>query len=254
MNATNCNMLKTLLQHQYTTIPTSKKAVATSPVRARGGCRSFPAPATTTADDKSPWLRLETGCTADGGWGGGTLVRRRGWGRAAAHARRRSGPCMAATLARRLCSCGRPPDTAAPPPNRDESERARWSRSRGWRGTHSPTTDSGTKEASRRSGARESPSWCAGRARERPDHDERRRRRVLDLQAQTTGGGETGGNGKVEHQGSQIRARFWQRWPEDGDPAAAAAVRSTGRGAAALQGVGLRLFFYSRDRAWAQGA
>jgi hypothetical protein len=42
-------------------------------------------------------------------------------------------------------------------------------------------------------------------------------------------------------------ARFWQRWPEEGDPAAAA-VRGTGRGAAAVQGVGLRLFFYSRDR------
>jgi hypothetical protein len=55
----------------------------------------------------------------------------------------------------------------------------------------------------------------------------------------------------VEHQGSQIRARFWQRWPEEGDRAAAAtvaAVRGTGRGSAALQGVGLRLFFYSRDR------
>jgi hypothetical protein len=57
-----------------------KKAVATSPVRARGGCRSFPAHATMTADDKSSWLRLGTGCTTNGGWGGVTLVRRRGWG------------------------------------------------------------------------------------------------------------------------------------------------------------------------------
>jgi hypothetical protein len=55
-----------------------KKAVATSPVRARGGCRSFPAHATMTADDKSSWLRLGTGCTTNGGWGGVTLVRRRG--------------------------------------------------------------------------------------------------------------------------------------------------------------------------------
>jgi hypothetical protein len=33
----------------------------------------------------------------------------------------------------------------------------------------------------------------------------------------------------VEHQGSQIRARFRQKWPEEGDPAAAAvaAVRGT---------------------------
>jgi hypothetical protein len=53
----------------------------------------------------------------------------------------------------------------------------------------------------------------------------------------------------VEHQGSQIRARFWLRWMEEGYPAAAVAVvRGTGRGSAALQGVGLWLFFYSRDR------
>jgi hypothetical protein len=72
---------------------------------------------------------------------------------------------MAAALARRLCSCGRPSDAAAPPPNRDEGERAHWSRDRGWRGAHSPAPGSGTKEASRRSGARESPSWRAGEAR-----------------------------------------------------------------------------------------
>jgi hypothetical protein len=30
-----------------------KKVVATSPVRARGGCRSFPTPATTMVDDRS---------------------------------------------------------------------------------------------------------------------------------------------------------------------------------------------------------
>jgi hypothetical protein len=34
---------------------------------------------------------------------------------------------------------------------------------------------------------------------------------VPDLRAHTTGGGETGGNGKVEQRGSQIGARFGQR-------------------------------------------
>jgi hypothetical protein len=116
----------------------------------------------------------------------------------------------------------------------DGGERTRLRRVRGRR-----RRAGGVELANHHHGAR-------GRAGERPDHDERRRRRVPDLNAQTTGGGETGGNGKVEHQGSQIRARFLQRCPEEGD--SAAAVRGTGRGAAALQGLGVRLFFYSRDR------
>jgi hypothetical protein len=44
-----------------------------------------------------------------------------------------------------------------------------------------------------------------------PDHDERRQRRVPDLRAHTTGGGETGRNEKVEQLGSQIGARFGRR-------------------------------------------
>jgi hypothetical protein len=40
---------------------------------------------------------------------------------------------------------------------------------------------------------------------------------VPDLYAHTTGGVESGGNGKVEQRGSQIGARFGQRGPEEGD-------------------------------------
>jgi hypothetical protein len=46
---------------------------------------------------------------------------------------------------------------------------------------------------------------------ERSDHDEWHRRRVLDLRAHTTGGGETRGNGEVQQRGSQIGARFGRR-------------------------------------------
>jgi hypothetical protein len=63
---------------------------------------------------------------------------------------------------------------------------------------------------------------AAGRVVEHLDHNERHRRRVPNLHAHTTGGGETGGNGKVEQRGSHIGVRFGQRWPEEGDPAAAA--------------------------------
>jgi hypothetical protein len=86
-------------------------------------------------------------------------------GTGGARSRSSSVGAMAAALARRLYSCGRPSDAAAPPPNRDEGERAHWSRARGWRGAHSPALGSGTKEASWQSGARESPSWRTGDAR-----------------------------------------------------------------------------------------
>jgi hypothetical protein len=86
-------------------------------------------------------------------------------GAGGARSRSSSVGAMAAALARRLCSCGQPSDAAAPPPNRDEGECAHWSRARGWRGAHSPAPSSGTKEASRRSGACESPSWRTGEVR-----------------------------------------------------------------------------------------
>jgi hypothetical protein len=86
-------------------------------------------------------------------------------GAGGARSRSSSVGAMAAALARCLCSCGQPSDAAAPPPNRDEGECAHWSRARGWRGAHSPAPSSGTKEASRRSGACESPSWRTGEVR-----------------------------------------------------------------------------------------
>jgi hypothetical protein len=56
------------------------------------------------------------------------------------------------------------------------------------------------------------------RSSERANHDDRRQWRLPDLRAHTTGGGETGGDGKVEQRGSQICAWFAQRWPAQVDP------------------------------------
>jgi hypothetical protein len=75
---------------------------------------------------------------------------------------------------------------------------------------------------------------------ERPDHDERRRRWVPDLRTHTTGGGETGGDGKVEQRGPQIGAQFRRRWPAHGDPAAAAAAARGARRGACSSSTGVR--------------
>jgi hypothetical protein len=73
----------------------------------------------------------------------------------------------------------------------------------------------GGREASQRRGVlvvEELANHTTGRRWGAHDHNERRRRWVPDLHAHTTGGGETGRNGKVEQQGSQIGARFGRRW------------------------------------------
>jgi hypothetical protein len=166
--------------------------VATSPVRVRGGCRSFPAPGMTTVDERSSWLRLGRRHTGAGGeaGGGGALTLVAGWG----HDHRARWPPVQLRLAARRGSS---------------------SPGRGRRGARSLEPSSvmegsalscaGLEDEGRRVGGAELTNHhhgARGRAGERPDHDERCRWQVPDVHAHSTGGGETEGNGKVEQRGS----------------------------------------------------
>jgi hypothetical protein len=167
--------------------------------------------------------------------------------------RSRSSPvgAMAVALGCRMCSCDRPLDAAAQllPRTRTKGSALAGAELRNG-GEHARVSGSGTKGGDPAEwGSSSSRSlritiMADGEGGGAPDHDERHWRWVPDLRAHTTEGGEIGGNRKVEQRGSQIRARFWRRWPEEGDPAAAAA-RGTGRGGL---GAAARFFIHTVGR------
>jgi hypothetical protein len=146
-------MPKTLLQDQYTTMATLKKAAGGVDLPRARPRRLQKLPRACNDDGRRQIPVAEAGDgMRDHRW---RLVGRRHagaggrLGRGEGSSRSCSSPAgaMAAvtkcrpTQLRPAARCG----SAAPPPNGDERERVHWRQARGWRGARSPTPSSGTK-------------------------------------------------------------------------------------------------------------